>query len=46
VGAWLYFVTVNLDTGETKFTETLDQHNAAVRELQEWCRTSDSENCG
>jgi UPF0755 protein len=45
-GAWLYFVTVNLDTGETKFTETLDQHNAAVRELQEWCRTSDSENCG
>lgn len=45
-GEWLYFVTVNLDTGETKFTNTLAEHNAAVRELQQWCRTSQSPNCG
>lgn len=44
-GPWLYFVTVNLDTGETTFSETLAQHNAAVRELQQWCRASQSPNC-
>lgn len=45
-GPWLYFVTVNLDTGETVFSETNAQHNAAVRQLQQWCRTSQSPNCG
>lgn len=44
-GPWLYFVTVNLDTGETKFSETLAQHNAAVQELRQWCRTTQSPNC-
>lgn len=45
-GSWLYFVTVNLDTGETLFTSTLADHNAAVQQLQQWCRTTKSSNCG
>jgi len=45
-GPWFYFVPVNLDTGETVFSVTLAQHEAAVRQLQEWCRTSQSPNCG
>jgi UPF0755 protein len=45
-GPWFYFVPVNLDTGETVFSVTLQQHNAAVKKLQEWCRTSQSPNCG
>ncbi|KQV25310.1 hypothetical protein ASC54_10970 [Yonghaparkia sp. Root332] len=40
-GDWLYFVTVNLATGETVFSETLAQHEAAVRQLQEWCNSSE-----
>ncbi|MBB5631869.1 UPF0755 protein [Cryobacterium mesophilum] len=44
-GPWFYFVPVNLDTGETVFSVTLEQHNAAVRQLQEWCRTTQSPNC-
>jgi UPF0755 protein len=35
-GDWLYFATVNLDTGETKFAATLDEHNANVAELRAW----------
>lgn len=45
-GTWLYFVTVNLDTGETVFSSTLAEHNAAVKQLQDWCTTSKSANCG
>jgi UPF0755 protein len=45
VGEWLYFVTVNLDTGETKFTNTNAEHNAAVDELRKWCRDTQSPNC-
>ncbi|QWT25425.1 endolytic transglycosylase MltG [Subtercola sp. PAMC28395] len=29
-GTWLYFVTVNLDSGLTCFSDNLSQHNAAV----------------
>ncbi|MPV38003.1 endolytic transglycosylase MltG [Georgenia subflava] len=35
-GDWLYFATVNLDTGETKFAATLQEHNANVAELRAW----------
>jgi len=44
-GPWLFFVTVNLETGETVFSTTGDQHNAAVRQLQDWCKETQSENC-
>ena len=44
-GDWVYFVTVNLDTGETAFSVTGAEHNAAVKQLQNWCRTTKSPNC-
>ncbi|MGA9346613.1 MAG: endolytic transglycosylase MltG [Nocardioidaceae bacterium] len=38
---YLYFVTVNLATGETKFASTLDEHNRNVAEYRKYCETSD-----
>ena len=35
-GDWLYFVTVNLKTGETLFATTYEEHLANVQLLQEW----------
>lgn len=35
-GPWLFWVTVNPDTGETKFAETYDEHQTYVEELREW----------
>jgi UPF0755 protein len=35
-GPWLFWVTVNLDTGETLFAETFAEHNANVQLLREW----------
>ena len=37
-GAWLYFVTTNLDTGETTFSDTFAQHQQAVKVWQAWMR--------
>ena len=37
-GPWLYFVTVNPHTGETIFTNTLEEHNKAVLQFQKWCQ--------
>ena len=37
-GSWLYFVTTNLDTGETTFSTTLGEHEAAVKVWQAWMR--------
>jgi UPF0755 protein len=37
-GTWLYFVTTNLDTGETTFSTTLAEHEAAVKVWQAWMR--------
>jgi len=39
-GDWLYFVTVNLETGETKFAKTKDEHEANVAEFQAWCQAN------
>ena len=39
-GKWLFFVPVNLKTGETVFSETADQHEAAAAQLRAWCRAS------
>jgi UPF0755 protein len=36
-----YFVTVNLKTGETRFAETLPEHNRNVAQYREYCRNSD-----
>ena len=35
-GKWMFFVAVNLETGETVFSETLGQHEAAVAQSQAW----------
>jgi UPF0755 protein len=35
-GDWQYFVTINLDTGETLFANTLEEHNENVQLLREW----------
>ncbi|MGO1392135.1 endolytic transglycosylase MltG [Agrococcus casei] len=35
-GDWLFFVTVNPETGETVFSETYEEHEQAVARFQEW----------
>ncbi len=39
-GAWLFFVAVDLDTGETRFSTTYAEHQKAVQELHAWCGAS------
>lgn len=41
-GPWLYFVTVNPDTGKTLFAETLSEHSANVAKLRRFCLSSDT----
>ncbi len=36
-GPWLYFVTVNLSTGETLFATTNDEQQANVQKLRDFC---------
>ncbi len=38
-GSWLYFTTVNPDTGETRFETTGAQHQADVEVFQRWLAT-------
>ncbi|MGI8899418.1 MAG: endolytic transglycosylase MltG [Nocardioides sp.] len=40
-GPWVYYVTVNLETGETKFAEDYDTFLDYRDELRTWCETSD-----
>jgi UPF0755 protein len=35
-GPWLFFVTWNLDTGETIFSATVEEHDAAVEKWLAW----------
>jgi len=39
-GDWLYFVAINLDTGETVFSETLREHEIAAEIYRQWLRDS------
>lgn len=43
-GPWLFYVTVNLATGETKFTESYDEFLSFRNELDEYCATQ-SDRC-
>ncbi|GAA1218120.1 endolytic transglycosylase MltG [Rhodoglobus aureus] len=36
-GDWLFFVPINLATGETVFTTNVDDHEAAAQQLRDWC---------
>ncbi|MBA8816116.1 UPF0755 protein [Microbacterium halimionae] len=44
-GDWLYFVTVNLNTGETEFTNNLADHEAAVAKWRAWCTENPDAGC-
>lgn len=44
-GSWIFFVTVNLATGETVFTNTLAEHDAAVAKLRTWCSENPGQGC-
>lgn len=37
---YLYWVTVNLDTGETKFSSTYAQHQVYAKQYEQWCQAN------
>jgi UPF0755 protein len=37
---YLYWVTINLDTKETKFSKTLAEHNTYVAQYNNWCQAN------
>lgn len=39
-GPWLFFVTVNLETGRTVFSTTLAQHDKAAAEFARWLKAN------
>jgi len=41
-GNWLYYVTVNLKTGLTKFTDSYNEFLTYKNELKSYCETSDA----
>jgi UPF0755 protein len=44
-GPWLYFVTVNMDTGETIFSTTYAEHEKYVAQMQDWCKAHPDSGC-
>lgn len=44
-GDWLYFVAVNLETGESVFSATAEEHDAATEQLRSWCRANPGQGC-
>ncbi len=44
-GPWIFFVTINLDTGETLFSETVAEHERGVAKLREWCSETQHPAC-
>ena len=44
-GDWLYFVTVDLNTGETVFTSNNADHSRAVEQWQSWCADNPDAGC-
>lgn len=44
-GSWLYFVTINPASGETVFSTTYDEHQAAIETWHEWCRDNPDQGC-
>ena len=44
-GDWLYFVAINLETGESRFNETYAGHEADTQVLREWCAENPGLGC-
>lgn len=44
-GPWFYFVTTNPQTGETVFSTTYAEHQAAIETWHEWCRDNPDQGC-
>ncbi|HYP72954.1 MAG TPA: endolytic transglycosylase MltG, partial [Microbacterium sp.] len=44
-GDWLYFVTWNMDTGETIFSATYAEHEQGIAKWNEWCAANDNRGC-
>ncbi|MGO1954999.1 MULTISPECIES: endolytic transglycosylase MltG [unclassified Microbacterium] len=44
-GPWLYFVSVNLNTGETKFATSFAEHEQNVSEWVQWCSENPDAGC-
>ena len=44
-GPWFYFVTINPSTGETVFSTTYAEHQAAIERWDEWCRANPDQGC-
>lgn len=44
-GPWLYFVTINLNTGETQFSETYEEHQQGIDKWHAWCRDNPDAGC-
>ncbi|MCG2624638.1 endolytic transglycosylase MltG [Arthrobacter sp. I2-34] len=42
---YYYWVTVNLDSGETKFARTLAEHESYTKEYQKWCAGQEAGRC-
>ena len=39
-GNWLYFVTVDLNTGETLFADTQEEQTANTKKFEQWCKNN------
>ncbi|WP_164233775.1 endolytic transglycosylase MltG [Microbacterium hydrocarbonoxydans] len=44
-GPWLYFVTINLETGETQFSETYEEHLEGIEKWDAWCKEHPDGGC-
>lgn len=44
-GPWMYFVTVNMETGETIFSATYNEHLKYVQQMQQWCSEHPDSGC-
>ena len=42
-GDWIYFVTINLDSGETLFTGDYEEHKKNIQKLRDWREANPSE---
>lgn len=44
-GPWLYFVTINPQTGETQFSVTYEEHQQGIQKWSEWCEANPGQGC-